>query len=398
MAQFLSNSANAPQGPSRGLEYASTVFRQTLLAALVSATCMAGTGSFAQETSPLHSPFALPKNGNETLKSDSYFACGKPIAPMVDMSRIGTFYKPGGSQSVIDKKAMAAYVKRNELIDDMVRSLNSMVERASTEPNTRLQAGGCILEQLALWAKADGLMGSLDDNSPKGRRQAILISVFNMQALTSSFSVATQSGAGTEEEKAAVEAWFSRLATAIEAEFTPPTIPRLKEDRWLDRNANTRYWAAAAVALLAVNTQDRQKLAWSINVLHEAIQEAAPDGSFPFELSRGTRALHYQNFAMKALTILIAVADANAVKMAPEDERKLAVIAGFTADMFEKPELLSARLGKEQLKRPAMVDWIPILKRHFDVSNPSLAGRLSSVAEPYQRDDSVFVKSLVGQE
>lgn len=398
MVHFLANLANGPQRRSRGLEYASIVSRQALLIGLVSAGCLAGTFALAQEPSSLRSPFTLQKNGDETLKSGNYFVCGKPVAPMVDMSRIGTFYKPGGSQSVIDKKAMAAYVKRNRLIDDTVRSLNSMVKKALLEPDTQLSAASCIMEQLALWAKADALLGRLDDNSPKGRRQAILITIFNTQALTSSFSVATQAGGGTEAEKTAVEAWFSRLSAAIEAEFTPPMVPRLKEDRWLDRNANTRYWAAAAVALLAVNTQDRQKLGWSMNVLHEAIQEAAPDGGFPFELARGTRALHYQNFAMKALTILVAVADANAVKMAPEDEQKLAVIAGFTADMFEKPELLSARLGREQLKSPAMVDWIPILKRHFDVSNPRLAERLSSVAEPYQRDDSVFVKSLIGQD
>lgn len=332
------------------------------------------------ESAGMRYPLVLPESSAATTPYDEPFVCKKPIAPMVDMSNIGTFYKPGATQSVIDKEAMAAYVKRNKRLDQMRGSLRSMTRRAITSSADRARIGPCIMRQLVVWAKADALLGNLDDNDPKGRRQAILITAFGMKGFTDAYSVALQLRAPTPDQRMLVEGWLRKLGDAIIAEFTPPSAPRPKKDQWLDRNANTRYWGASAVGLVASLTRDSRQLDWAMNVLHTGLAESDADGSFPIELSRGGRALHYQNFAMKALTLLVVVADANGRALSSEDERRLATAARFTADAYEKPDLIAKRTGQDQLKKPEMADWMPLLSQHFTRDNRNLAARLRMVA------------------
>lgn len=211
---------------------------------------------------------------------------------MVDMSRINTFYKPTSTQSLIDKDAaMASYVKRNRLLMDTMDSLRNMTERAIYIPADRKNIGNCIMQQLVVLAKADALLGNLDDNDYKGRRQAILIGVFETRSFTDAYSIALQTGATTTDQRKLVEGWFSHLSEAFITEFTPPAEPRPRQDRWLDNNGNTHYWAGVAIGFLAVHSGDGDKFAWAMRVLHEGLGEVDADGGFPLELSRGgTRA------------------------------------------------------------------------------------------------------------
>ncbi|ATN32335.1 hypothetical protein ACO34A_00725 [Rhizobium sp. ACO-34A] len=327
----------------------------------------------------LRYPLVLPERSTAAAQYDKPFVCEKPIAPMVDMSNIGTFYKAGATQSVIDKEAMASYVKRNKLVDQTRASLRRMVRRAITSSSDRTRIGPCIMRQLVVWAKADALLGNLDDNDPKGRRQAILITAFDMKSFTDAYSVALQLGAPTEKQRTIVEEWLGKLGDAIIAEFTPPSSPRPKSDRWLDRNANTRYWGASAVGLVAALTQNNRQLDWAMDALHTGLAQSDADGSFPIELSRGGRALHYQSFAMKALALLVVIADENGRTLSREDEQRLATAARFSAEAYEKPESIASRTGEEQLKNPEMAEWMPLLSQHFAKSDPDLVTRLHTV-------------------
>lgn len=328
-------------------------------------------------------------------KYDKPFACGKPLAPMVDMSQIQTFYKPTSTQSVIDKDVMAAYVKRNRPLMETASSLRDMTGRAIYVPADRRSIGNCIMRQLVVWAKANALLGKLDDNDPKGRRQAILIGIFETRSFADAYSVALQAGAPTADQRKVVEAWFSRLSDAFVAEFTPPREPRQKQYRWLDNNGNTRYWASVAIGFLAVHTGETEKLAWAMRALHEGLGEVADDGSLPLELSRGRRGLHYQNSAIWALTNLLALAHANAIALKPEDTERLLRAARFTADMFDRPDILARRLGVEQERKPDQVDWAPVLGRLIQQADPVLAQRLLALGAREGRNDSIFVITLV---
>lgn len=325
----------------------------------------------------------------------SRFACRLPVQPMADMSHMFGFYKPDTTRSIIDREAMGRYVKRVWPTKAVAKRFIELIETAVENVGAQPMISRCIVRQLREWANAEALLGNLQNNDPMGHRQAILIALWTSVGLANAYAVATAIEHMLPEDKAAITSWFSRLVNEIVAEFTPPVTPRAREFTWLDGNSNHRYWAAAAVGLLAVHIQDSTKLEWAIDVLHSALAEAEEDGALPRELARGGRALHYQSFALKGLALLVRLADANGVSLTPDEEAKLAAISRFTAEAFVDPTFLAGRAGYEQEKTPEMAGWVDLLLAHFGRSDPELATRLDRIAAPYRpfRDEMLALPS-----
>lgn len=323
------------------------------------------------------------------------FACGSPVRPMTDMSNLFTFYQPERTQSVIDREAMGLYVKRTWPTTAMTKRLAGLIEAAIENGDARPEISRCIVRQLREWANAEALLGNLDDNDPKGHRQAILIGIWTGVGAANAYAAAAGIDHIPAEDKVAITSWFARLAEEIVAEFTPPPTPRPREFAWLDGNSNHRYWAAAAVGLLAVHLQNRAKLRWAMDVLHSALAEAQEDGALPRELGRGGRALQYQSFALGGLAVLVRLADANKIALSRAEKDKLAAIARFTAEAFANPAVFAERVGHEQEKKPAMAGWVDILLPHFRRTNPKLAARLEEIAAPFRpfRDEMIALPS-----
>ncbi len=330
------------------------------------------------------------KTATQTAQSGEYRPCPTPIAPMIDMSRLFTFYKPHKTQSEIDRAAMSAYTKRVWPTQAVAKRLTRLIEQAIAIPGDR-SAAHCIDSQLSVWAKAGALLGNLKDNDPKGHRQAILIGVWSGVGFANAYAIAAQPGSLPDPERQIIDAWLSRLSDEIVAEFTPPLHTRDPKDRWLDGNSNHLYWAGAAVGLMAVHLQDRGKFEWSMTVLRSALGAALPDGSLPRELSRGRRSLHYQNFALVPLTILVALADRNGIALTAAQERKLVKIAGFTANAFTDPSGLEALTGHRQEWSANMAIWIDILLPHLRQRAPDLSVDLDKVAATHRPFISEFI-------
>lgn len=320
--------------------------------------------------------------------------CPAVPEPMVNMSGIRTFYGGGSTQSKIDKKAMAEYVRRNKDLDKMALGIARQLRHAQLYREDRQRNAHCILNTLSVWARAGALLGNLHENDPKGQRQAILITIFNTATFTNSYAVARKIGLDDPDKVQAIEGWFRDLTQAIIAEFTPPEDPRPKQWRWLDLNANTRYWAAAAVSLYASNTDDQASFDWAMQVLHDAIAEASDDGSLRHELKRGGRSLHYQNFAMRAISILVAQADHNGVKLSKEEDETLKTMAQFTVKAYEDPEIIAKRVKKKQVKKAAMIDWAVALSCHYRETAPDLSADLYDLVRQEGREKSPFALSF----
>src|SRR5262249_16642655 len=109
-----------------------------LLAGSLIGNLVASPAFSAQGGTPPPWALILPRNpdagGYAKLPQ---FQCKMPIPPMTDMSHMFTFYQAGATQSVIDKQAMAAYVKRNRLVDAAAGELSSMTQRAVFRPVDR---------------------------------------------------------------------------------------------------------------------------------------------------------------------------------------------------------------------------------------------------------------------
>lgn len=353
-----------------------------------------GVAALAAPSQPLRYMFTLPEHTAASAPESerSHFTCPRPIRPMTDMSGLFTFYKPGKTQSEIDRQAMADYNRRVWPTEEVKKRLTELANRAIHEPWNRAAIGHCIEWQLLSWADAGALLGSLEDNDAAGHRQAILISMWSGIAFANAYALLSQMGPVSDETKISMNQWLAKLADEIIAEFTPPTLPRRPEqDRWLDGNSNHRYWAGAAVGLIAAMLQDKRKFDWSMDVLRSALAAAENDGRLPRELKRGGRALHYQNFALFPLAILAVLADRNEVQPSKAEREKLAAIARFSAGTFVNPARLEGEVGYAQEKKPDMLMWVDILIPYLRQNDPKLARQLNALAGPFRPFSSSFV-------
>jgi hypothetical protein len=379
-------------GPSESLESKKTsLFHGLIRLQVLAIAIIAAVPAASYASDSLRYPNDLKFEETSDKATSKSFVCQKPSEPMVDMSGITTFYQSGTTQSVIDKQKMDEYVKRNKSLQRETNMLRAMIETALRRPADRPVIGACIAQHLSTWAKAGALLKNVDDNTPGGQRQAILIGVFNTHTRVAAYALASEVGAITAEQKITIEGWFANLSDAFLAEFTPPTEPRPKSLQWLDDNSNTRYWAGSAVAMLAVQIKDEKKLLWASNILKEAISEFSDDGSLPKETARGERALHYQNFAMTALTNIAFITQANGVELTSYEQSKLADGATFTIDSFLDPTMLTARTGRIQEKKTSMIEWTLVLSQYFRDDNITISKKLHDVGLDHKVQNSDYI-------
>ena len=325
----------------------------------------------------LKSPLLISKSG-QSEANGTLSACPPRIRALKDMSDMYAFYVPDSTMSVIDPQKMSDYSKKIWPINEVKKVLSTLSVTALNGPDdTRKVARRCITAQISLWSENDALLSGLENNNLLGHRQAILEIIWASIIFSNGYALANQISPLDYSGKEKADVWFSKLLPLIMAEFTPRE--REKKDQWLDARSNQWLWAGASVASLAVLLNDRPAFEWSIDILKLALDEAPVDGTLPSELKRGQRSLHYQNFAMAAISIMVATADANGIQLSDKQEVKLKALATFTADAFENPSIIEDKTGKTQEKRASMITWAAALSLHFKVKDPSLSQRLKEL-------------------
>lgn len=307
------------------------------------------------------------------------FACDIP-APLIDMSDLFAFYKPTNTQSEIDRERMKAYVKRLAGAKDAVKLLSRASRAAVIGESDRTLLRSCIMGAVRGWASRSALLDGLEENTPLGRRQANLEIAWTAIAFANALAVADLIEPISEADRALANRWFERLADELMANFSEQ--PREKPDRWLNTRTNQWLWGAAAVAALSVHLNDPQKLDWAMDVLRVGLDDARDDGGLPSELRRGERALHYQNYALTAMSQLLHFAAANGVELDEMRQQKLTAIVRFTMEAYNDPQRLES--DKEQERSPGMLRWIAPIRHVLGIWNldPELEAELAVLEPP----------------
>ena len=71
----------------------------------------------------------------------------------------------------------------------------------------------------------------------------------------------------------------------------------------MDRIRNNHlYWAGLAYGAIGVLTQDTALFERAVTICRDAIAMMTPQGSFPLEDARGTKAIDYNGFALFSLS------------------------------------------------------------------------------------------------
>ena len=156
----------------------------------------------------------------------------------------------------------------------------------------------CLLSHLDRWAQANAL---------------------------TDYTVSTEKGASNQ-------AWYqtewsaSAAALALSQVVREPSLDAAQLARvidWLHRvsrkqisfpgGANTccnnhAYWRGVHATMVGVLANDSELFRWGVGRYALAIEQLAPDGSWPLEMARHEQALHYQNFALLPVVMIAEIA------------------------------------------------------------------------------------------
>lgn len=346
-------------------------------------------------------PFAFSFDAAAALKASgpsgkASFDCPNPVVPMSDMSGLFKFYGGDKQQSQVDRDAMARYVKRVKLSDQFKARLLELQGNLLGRKYDRTEVSGCIVMQLANWAKGNALTEGLEKNDLTGHRQAVLIQIWTGIAAANSYALAAGAAEIPSGDRRDILNWFAKLSESIKYEFRPREAPPPGQ-RWLAHASNQSYSAGVAVGQFGVLRNAQSDLDFAILQLRRAFAEADDEGGLRRELQRGSRALHYQTAAMTPIAMLVALADANQITFTQAEYAKIEEMAAFTLHAYRDPQWLAARVGKAQDMSGTGPVWIDVLLPAMRRHNPSLAAELNDTAAPLRPFASRFLGLQISQ-
>jgi poly(beta-D-mannuronate) lyase len=147
------------------------------------------------------------------------------------------------------------------------------------------EAGRCTLAWLTTWAKEGALLGE-----PTAGAQARSQRRWSGAGMTLSALMVLD--AASEEDRAVLRPYVSRLAQAVQRDAT---LDKLRN--------NLLYWAGLVYMASSSLTGDAQLRDQAVAICRDAIASFTPAGSLPLEDLRGDRAIDYNGFALFPLSV-----------------------------------------------------------------------------------------------
>lgn len=198
---------------------------------------------------------------------------------------------------------------------------------------------GCALRWLTAWAEGDAMLGKIEKEQAHYERKWILAGL--------ALSYAKVRDAASRDQRAAVDAWLQAVADGV----------RTHSAQYKGERNNHYYWEGLAVAATGAVTGRQSDVDWGRQVYRDAMAAVADDGTFPREMKRGGRALHYHLFAAAPLAMLESILD--------EDSPKMAKLVKFCAESRLDLAAVSKQAGVAQIGiLDDDYDWLAIYARH----------------------------------
>ena len=147
---------------------------------------------------------------------------------------------------------------------------------------------GCALDQMAGWAQAKTLLNYDRQESPQAYYQV----EWTASSAGITASVLAQDAALDPAKMRLVEVWLDAVVRR-----------NLSFEKDTDTKNNHHYWKGLAATAVGVTAGDNKLFQFGVDTYREAIRDISPDGSFPKEMARHERALHYQIFAIDPLVL-----------------------------------------------------------------------------------------------
>ncbi|MGH6926087.1 MAG: alginate lyase family protein [Propylenella sp.] len=251
----------------------------------------------------------------------------------------------------------------------IVKRTNAFVRR----PKNNADSAACALAWLKAWADADALNRLPSDQGRLNRDQALAALAFGYLQL-SNVRVEVPGLRG------AISTWLRRLAEDSRHYSDTQTGPATRYN-------NHRYFAALAVAAVALVVDDKSMFDWTMDTFEEAVCSAGELGELPLEMRRGGRSRDYQILAVGPLVMLAEIGQVNNQEPYGECNNALRRMVSFALRSIDDPSEVSRVSGHAQLELPDgelkgfRVAWlVPYLKRFPDPHWQRRAGEIGGLS------------------
>ncbi|EWH02596.1 hypothetical protein Q427_07805 [Halomonas sp. BC04] len=235
----------------------------------------------------------------------------------------------------------------------------------------------CLVSFLAHWAEAKALTTfQYDPNDPQSwfASESMLFAAAMAYATVRPFIV------GMEEEREEVESWLQGLALQHSA------IPGQPEESCCN---NHFYRRALYASMIGILTENDELFRFGVSAIYSALHDMTEAGALPHEVSRGRRAIHYQNYALLYLVTnmqVIARQGYDIFSLEVEGSTIHEAIDYFFA-ILDDPAVLEDYAPLEQYtgftKDPQYFTWLEVYQTHFE--HPQAASFVQRVRPLYNR-------------
>jgi poly(beta-D-mannuronate) lyase len=313
----------------------------------------------------LRSPWDVVK----TDPTDAPYNCPAPPGFSKTLNLEG--YYTDKKYSTIDEKKLAAFQEGS-------KGPTHLGQYAAVAADAWLfkgsrAAAACVYTLLSAAARAD----AWDDKMPQNN--GVYMQNWLLSGTALAYLKVRDSGAGTAEQDAQIQHWFGLLSVRVR-EYFDEGRKRPGSDAW----NNHMYWAGLSVAAEGIADNDQDAFFWGLTTYEMGVHAIRPDGSLDAEMNRGTKALHYQLYALEPLIMLAELGEINGIDLYAEKDGAIHRLVKFDLAAMNDPSLIATRTHETQsITLPFSgldIGWaIPYVQRFHNADLSRLIAQASNV-------------------
>jgi poly(beta-D-mannuronate) lyase len=190
-------------------------------------------------------------------------------------------------------KDRSGWDKANEPLERFERHVTELAELYVTTGKTSYVR--CFAKVLREWAEKESLLAF---DYQGNDHQAWFAIEWSTSSAALAYSIVRNNTSLESGERKKIENWLNKLAKKQTKHSGGPT----------SCCNNHSYWRGLEAAIVGVVSNDNALFRFGIKKYIAAINSMSKNGSFPLEMARGRRAIHYQNFAILPLVYIAEIA------------------------------------------------------------------------------------------
>ncbi|WP_100643157.1 alginate lyase family protein [Alteromonas facilis] len=255
----------------------------------------------------------------------------------------------GSKRDQVNPESTQIYLEKTKPIYDFTQWIANTSDALYSGKSSAYEYT-CLINNLHAWAQVNALLNIADKTGTAVRK-------WSLAALSSNYFKLMglhKTDQALINKRNDIEKWLYTLAWQVKSDYTERDPKRVN---------NHDYWAAWAVIVTSVLSQDKKLYEWAEGVFDDAMNRIDDDGFISTELRRGSRAAHYHNFALAPLTAMAAFINANN-RLSQDASKKITLAVEIALTTLNSTAAFEQETGENQvdpqLQRSGRLAWLPI--------------------------------------